>query len=146
MNDRHRFLWLLPTLAFVLALSLGACAPRATSDTTLPLRYLASKDALFDFIVRETPRRYIVVNPYQGQFELVSQNRELGVVSLAFEMQDLYGPARQSATFQLFVDQGGSTSVVAAAATTSRLGYPLLAEELVAQTVTLLDQRYGRLR
>lgn len=85
MHNRHRFSGLLPTFALILAFSLGACALRATTNTTLPLRYLASKDALFDLIESEARRRYVVVSLYQGRFELVSQNRELGVVSLAFE-------------------------------------------------------------
>lgn len=140
VNDRRAIL-----RSVVALLTLSACAPRTTS-TTLPLRYFASKDALFDTIVTEAPRRYVVVNPLQGQFELVSENRELGVISLAYDLRDIYGPARQSATFQLFNNRDGTVDVVTAATTTSRLGYPLLAEALVKQVVTTLDQRYQRLR
>ena len=141
VNDRRAILWSLVAL-----LMLSACTPRATSNTTLPLRYFASKDALFDTIVTEAPRRYVVVNPLQGQFELVSENRDLGGVSLAYDLRDIYGPARQSATFQLFDNHEGTVDVVTAATTTSRLGYPLLAEALVKQVLTMLDHRYQRLR
>jgi len=105
MNRRHLHFW-----SLVLALTLGAYAP-TTASTSLPLRYLASSDALFDTLVREAPRRHIVVNPYGGRFELIAANREAGVVSLAYDLRDLYGPARQTATFQLFDNRDGTVDV-----------------------------------
>lgn len=138
---------------------LPACAPAAAA-TTPPLRYLASKEALFATIQEAVPHTLIRIPPHEGVFKLVTDNPEAGVLTYIYDRADIHGPARssplgepagpvtlrQTATFQLFPNRDGTVSVVASAHTTSRVGGPLMAERLVEKVLLELDRQHQRLR